>query len=132
MISWGEGALARVGWAWWTMLTHQRESQPHAHVAALLRTLCPHSVRTLSALFFCYPNVCRYSFDIFRKYRVGPDAQILEADDRFLFEDNIHQRYIYLSYAAIAVIALGVPLSILALLFGINLTTRSSGKPYTF
>jgi hypothetical protein len=92
---------------WWAK---RHRSDP----VGAVRDLTSHS---FFVAFFCYPNICRYSIDVFVYYPAGPRAHILDADDRFLYEDSIHQKYIYLSSAVIALIALGVPLSILALLF---------------
>eukprot|EP01046_Picozoa_sp_COSAG06_P029962 COSAG06_NODE_2818_length_6234_cov_4.107253_1_plen_1276_part_10 len=68
-------------------------------------------------IFFCYPRICRYTFDVFITYRVAQAVNVLVADDRVLYEDENHQPYIFASYAIIIGFCFGVPIGAAALLF---------------
>jgi hypothetical protein len=73
--------------------------------------------RSFFVIFFCFPRICQYTFDVFIIHRVSPIVNVLVADDRVLYEDDAHQPYIYLSVLVIAAFSFGVPLGAAALLF---------------
>ncbi len=67
--------------------------------------------------FFCYPQICRYCFDALIAHPIAPGAHVLIADDRVLYEDAIHQPYIFASYGIIVTFCFGVPVGAAALVW---------------
>eukprot|EP01046_Picozoa_sp_COSAG06_P039020 COSAG06_NODE_4562_length_4142_cov_30.248330_1_plen_913_part_10 len=68
-------------------------------------------------VFVCYPRVCQVSFNAWICRRVLPNLRVLVADDRVACENGAHVIYQGLSLVVIVVIALGVPVVALMVLY---------------
>jgi hypothetical protein len=86
-----------------------RRNDPIAALASL-------TSRSFFVVFFCYPRICRYTFDVFIAHQVAPDVNVLVSDDRVLYEDDIHLAYIFWSWVLIITFCFGVPIGAAALL----------------
>ena len=55
---------------------------------------------------------------------MAPDVAVLVSDDRILYDSDEHLPYIYAAWAAIVLVAFGVPLATAVLLFVVHRRTK--------
>ena len=67
--------------------------------------------------FLCYPRVCQTSFNAWICRRVLSDLSVLVADDRVACESSVHVTFQWLSLLVLIVIALGVPVATMIILY---------------
>lgn len=63
-------------------------------------------------IFFCYPTVCIVSFAAFICTAMTPDTTVLDMDDAVICESSSHIRIQIASYIVIAVVAIGLPITL--------------------
>ena len=68
-------------------------------------------------LFMVYPNICNHAFGIFNCRQVGEDLALLTADYRVDCASDTHRLFQPIAIVVIAIVAVGVPLLALAMLF---------------
>ena len=72
--------------------------------------------RSFFVVFFCYPRICKFTFDVFIVHRVADDVEVLVEDDRVLYQDDIHGMYVFGSWVLIMGFCFAVPLGAAVLL----------------